>query len=103
MFSQHLWHFHVLLESISTTSSFYHPPSYFSLRTIHVYHPSILSIHPPFHPPTHISTNPPTNPSIHPSIVVGILRLEAQTKESARRDKRPSPGYCMAICFYCVR
>ena len=36
------------------------------------------------------------------SPVVGILRLEKQTKESARRDKRPSPGYCMAICFYCV-
>src|SRR6218665_2158984 len=32
--------------------------------------------------------------------VVGILPIEGQTKESARRDKRPSPGYCVAICFY---
>src|SRR6218665_2262342 len=32
--------------------------------------------------------------------VVGKRPLEAQTKESARRDKRPSPGYCVAICFY---
>src|SRR6218665_571820 len=38
----------------------------------------------------------------HPTtlLVVGILQPEAQTKESARRDKRPSPGYCVAICFY---
>src|SRR6218665_3651424 len=27
-------------------------------------------------------------------------RPEAQTKESARRDKRPPPGYCVTICFY---
>ena len=31
-----------------------------------------------------------------------LLPLETQTKESARRDKRLSPGYCMAICFYCL-
>src|SRR6218665_1789993 len=31
---------------------------------------------------------------------MGKRREEAQTKESARRDKRPSPGYCVAICFY---
>src|SRR6218665_1364202 len=34
--------------------------------------------------------------------VVGRVQREGQTKESARRDKRPSPGYCVAICFYCV-
>src|SRR6218665_90173 len=28
--------------------------------------------------------------------------LQAQTKESVRRDKRPSPTYCVDICFYCV-
>src|SRR6218665_188239 len=34
-------------------------------------------------------------------LVVGTRQLEAQTKESARSaDKRPSPGYCVAICFY---
>src|SRR6218665_3940228 len=33
-------------------------------------------------------------------LVVGKRRELAQTKESARRDKRPSPGYCVAICFY---
>src|SRR6218665_1915686 len=34
-------------------------------------------------------------------IVVGRVQPEAQTKESARSaDKRPSPGYCVAICFY---
>src|SRR6218665_3393453 len=33
-------------------------------------------------------------------LVVGKRPLESQTKESARRDKRPSPGYCVAICFY---
>src|SRR6218665_533330 len=33
--------------------------------------------------------------------VVGKRGLESQTKESARSaDKRPSPGYCAAICFY---
>src|SRR6218665_3712096 len=33
--------------------------------------------------------------------VVGILTAPKQTKESARSaDKRPSPGYCVAICFY---
>src|SRR6218665_1041759 len=32
--------------------------------------------------------------------VVGRLPPPKQTKESARRDKRPSPGYCVAICFY---
>jgi len=35
-------------------------------------------------------------------LVVVLLPLESQTKESARRDKRPSSVYCMAICFYCV-
>src|SRR6218665_3144791 len=35
--------------------------------------------------------------------VVGILGSPKQTKESARSaDKRPPPGYCMAICFYCM-
>src|SRR6218665_2514074 len=34
------------------------------------------------------------------TLVVGKRRELAQTKESARRDKRPSPGYCVAICFY---
>src|SRR6218665_3251023 len=33
-------------------------------------------------------------------VVVGRPGAPAQTKESARRDKRPSPGYCVAICFY---
>src|SRR6218665_2226575 len=34
-------------------------------------------------------------------LVVGKRGLEKQTKESARSaDKRPSPGYCVAICFY---
>src|SRR6218665_1510031 len=36
------------------------------------------------------------------SLVVIRRQAPAQTKESARRDKRPSPGYCVAICFYCV-
>src|SRR6218665_241299 len=36
------------------------------------------------------------------TVVVGILGSPQQTKESARSaDKRPPPGYCMAICFYC--
>ena len=50
----------------------------------------------------HFSDIKRTNYNLHPWAmgVVGILRLEAQTKESARRDKRPSPGYCVAICFY---
>ena len=43
------------------------------------------------------------------SIVVGILPLEEQTKESARRDKRPRPAivwpsvssvWPSTICFY---
>ena len=34
--------------------------------------------------------------------VVVLLQLEGQTKESVRRDKRSSPGYCVAICFYCM-
>ena len=33
--------------------------------------------------------------------VVGRPQPPKQTKESARSaDKRPSPGYCAAICFY---
>src|SRR6218665_3687249 len=36
------------------------------------------------------------------TIVVGRRREPRQTKESARLDKRPSPGYCVAICFYCM-
>src|SRR6218665_3900831 len=40
--------------------------------------------------------------SISLTTVVGRRGLEAQTKESARRDKRPSRGYCVAIYFYCV-
>src|SRR6218665_3238852 len=33
--------------------------------------------------------------------VVGKRPEPAQTKESARSaDKRPPPGYCVAICFY---
>src|SRR6218665_1605814 len=47
--------------------------------------------------------------------VVGILPLEGQTKESARRDKRPSSVYCIGqkhllvgaslstVCLYCVK
>src|SRR6218665_1865686 len=35
--------------------------------------------------------------------VVGILPIEAQTKESARRDKRPSSVYCVSVsCLYCI-
>ena len=35
--------------------------------------------------------------------VVGRVQDEKQTKESARSaDKRPPPGYCVAICFYYV-
>src|SRR6218665_383523 len=34
--------------------------------------------------------------------VVYRVQAPAQTKESARRDKRPPLGYCMAICFYYV-
>jgi len=34
-------------------------------------------------------------------LVVGTRQLPKQTKESARSaDKRLSPGYCVAICFY---
>src|SRR6218665_1727716 len=39
--------------------------------------------------------------SVEGNGVVSRRRLEKQTKESARSaDKRPSPGYCVAICFY---
>ena len=46
---------------------------------------------------------------------MGILPLEEQTKESARRDKRPSSLYCIGqkhllvgaslstVCLYCVK
>src|SRR6218665_2316756 len=36
--------------------------------------------------------------------VVGILQELAQTKESVRRDKRPSCLYCVSVsCLYCER
>src|SRR6218665_1547342 len=36
-------------------------------------------------------------------LVVGRLPIETQTKESARRDKRPSSVYCVSIsCLYCM-
>src|SRR6218665_1137840 len=35
--------------------------------------------------------------------VVGILPIEEQTKESARRNKRPSSVYCVSVsCLYCI-
>src|SRR6218665_606463 len=35
--------------------------------------------------------------------VVGILPIEKQTKESARRDKRLSSVYCVSVsCLYCI-
>src|SRR6218665_282905 len=35
--------------------------------------------------------------------VVGRLPLEKQTKESVRRDKRPSSVYCVSVsCLYCI-
>src|SRR6218665_3832930 len=71
-------HFHrVFLDATSIT------PSYFLLRTMHVYHPSILSIqsfhtfftsilstHPPTHPFIHSFIHSFIHPSIHPSMCV---------------------------------
>ena len=43
------------------------------------------------------------NQRVKATIVVIRVQDEKQTKESARSaDKRPSPGYCVAICFYYV-
>src|SRR6218665_1951092 len=42
------------------------------------------------------------NQWLYYTIVLGRVQAPRQTKESARRDKRPSPDYCVAICFYCV-
>src|SRR6218665_711112 len=39
-----------------------------------------------------------------PTRVVGIGPVPKQTKESVRRDKRPSSVYCVSVsCLYCVK
>ena len=42
------------------------------------------------------------SPSLHGVYGSDIRAVTRTDKESARRDKRPSPGYCVAICFYCL-
>src|SRR6218665_3008205 len=75
------------------------PTFLFLHRTVHVYHPSFLSIYPSIHPPpsppphTHPPPHPPIHPSIHPSIHSSIHPSIHPSSQSSSLPpvRRPQP------------